>query len=111
MPAHRKRKRKVLSMAAAVGRQVVKTWGIYPMGVHLSERFYSDDPWVSAEALAKQDWRSTDTIRRKLDELENVGRVVSMQKGRAKLYRAEARYAEETYNHINELINNANCNE
>lgn len=106
----RARKRRLLGAANIASRDMVKLWGT-GVGIELSCRYFSDQPWATAAALAKHHHLSEDTVRRKLDELENIGRVVSKTQGRTKVYRAASRYAERAYQIINRLVETANCDE
>lgn len=106
----REGKRRLLTAANKASRQMVKLWG-GGIGIDLSARFFSDNPWASVVELAHLHHQSEDTVRRQLERLENIGRVVSHNAGRRKLYRAAKVPAEKAYQIVNLLCLAANCDE
>lgn len=110
MPKSREKKRKLLTAAYQAAIDINKLWG-GPIGVRLACAYYADQPWASVASLADGHHLSEDTVRRRLEDLANIGRVDTKMEGRVKLYRASAKAAEKTYSIINQLALNAICDE
>lgn len=68
------------------------------IGVMLTEVFYTANPWVTAQYLAGRlgGAYSDDTIRRRLEEMVDDGRVEVVEAGGRKLYRARENEAQAT---------------
>lgn len=110
MPSRRRAKHRFMCEAQETAKQVARLWGDW-LGVSLTCAHYGETPWVSVQDLAEHHPSSVDTLRRRLDSLENIGRVTSMRNGKVKLYRADPELAEKTYSLLNTMCVNANCSD
>lgn len=67
------------------------------IGVILTEAYYSRHPWMSVQAIFKElGIYSTDTIRRRLEEMVDYGVVEFTEIDTKKVYRAVPKAAEAT---------------
>lgn len=99
----------LLATTAHASAQMRKLWDDAALGLALVTKFYSDDPWSSASALAEASDLSEDTARRKLAVLEKIGRVRSGKRGRLVVYKAHRDWASRTLELVNSLVLAANC--
>jgi DNA-binding transcriptional ArsR family regulator len=99
----------LLATAADASADIRRLWDHPALGLSLVAKFYSDDPWVSAAELAEATDLSEDTIRRKLDTLERIGRVRRGKRGRVAVYKAHRNWAARTHDIVKSMVLAANC--
>lgn len=94
MPTNANVTRRALDAHLALERM----WGSGPVGLILTEAYFTETVWLTAPAVAAKTGGllSDDTARRKLDALVNVGRAECRDEGYRRLYRALPKQAEET---------------
>lgn len=105
----RHEKQALVEQTAEARAKFDKMWGHPGLGFALVHAFFDDNPWLTAKDLEDRTELSEDTVRRKLEELVNVGRAKVKRRGRTSYYKAHRDYAEESLNIIKRFILTANC--
>lgn len=102
-------KQRIVASAHDCAGNLAKVWGNHGLGLALVARFFGDDPWITAMELAAGSAESEDTIRRRLDQLVEIGRVRVGKRGRTTVFKAHRKWAARTWDLINSFLLYANC--
>lgn len=100
MPHQHKAKGDFMRAAMETAAYTVKVWGTGAIGPALVSAFYGDEPWTTARALAEHLHLSDAQVRRRLNDLVELGRVERRDAGGVFEYRAAPEWAERTYEAI-----------
>lgn len=87
--------RLIVESTIAICEAVEKVWGSAHLGLLLVAAYFRNQP-VSTEELADRTLLSTETVRRRLKPLRNIGRITTIRAGRYTRYVATQQWAERT---------------
>lgn len=96
----------IISHSITVYEELDKLWGAARLGLILTAAHYHCIP-VGTEELAERTELSTETVRRKIKPLWNVGRIEAIREGRNISYVATEQWAKLTCEMIEKSINGA----